>query len=76
MTPLHEIGQAVRDALQLVPLGAVRAIVVALLVLLLMWVIRLPRAATVDVRGGDRGVDLRWGAAAALVIQIVIYVLL
>lgn len=70
MTPLHTIGQSVRDALQAVPLGVVRGCILVALAALLVWVLRLPRSET---KPDDSAVDLRWGAAAAVVIQLVIY---
>ena len=73
MTPLHWIGEQVRALLQAIPLWCVRCLFVGLLVGLLIWVLRLPRSATTDPNGSESSVDLRWGAAAALVIQIVIY---
>lgn len=76
MTPLHTIGRAVRDALQAIPLAGVRAGIVLLLIALLIWVLRLPRAETTAAAGDEgRTIDLRWGAAAALLIQIAIYAL-
>lgn len=76
-TPLHLIGEAVRNLLLLVPMWGARALFIALPVIVLVWVLRLPQAETTDVRAdGARGVNLKWGAAAALVVQIVIYALL
>lgn len=70
MTPLHSIGQAVRDALQVIPLGVVRGLILLALALLLVWVLRLPRSET---QRDESSLDLRWGAAAALLIQLAIY---
>lgn len=74
MTPLHEIGDALREWLLAVPLPAVRALFVGSLVVLLIWVWRLPKHATTPP-GGPRRWDenLKLGATAALVVQILIY---
>lgn len=74
MTPLHQFGEALRNALLAVPLSAVRFLMVSLLAVLLIWVLRLPQADT-QPPGGARRFDenLKWGAAAALLIQILIY---
>lgn len=74
MTPLHELGDALRTWLSAIPLAAVRVLFVATLAVVLIWVWRLPRSATTPP-GGPRRWDenLKLGATAALVIQIVIY---
>lgn len=77
MTPLHQFGEFVRQTLQLIPLALVRVLFVASLVLLLIWVMRLPRFATTPRAGAKRwDENLKTGAAIALVIQILIYVFL
>ena len=75
MNALHTIGQWVRDALAAIPLGVVRGAIVVALTLLLAWVVRLPKTETTDTGRGERRVDLRFGAALALLIQIAIYAL-
>ena len=74
MTPLHHIGDLLRDWMLAIPLPAVRALFVATLAVVLIWVWRLPRWATTPA-GGPRHWDenLKVGATAALVVQIVIY---
>ncbi len=75
MTPLHELGQAIRDALQLIPMPVVRLLFLALPAAILIWLLRLPRTETV-MPGADEkatGFDLRWPAAVALIVQLVIY---
>jgi hypothetical protein len=74
MTPLHDIGDALRDWLSAVPLGAVRGLFVGTPLVLLIWVWRLPRHAT-SPPGGPRRWDenLKITATAALVVQILIY---
>ena len=79
MTPLHWIGDTVRQAMMAVPMSVVRAIFVALLLALLVWVLRLPKERTRPPEGSD-GADhwsanLKLWAAIALILQIVIYLL-
>ena len=77
MTPLHSIGEGVRNALLSVPLWSARALFIALPTVVLLWVLRLPREETAQIGpNGVAGANLKWGAAAALVIQIAIYALL
>ena len=74
MTPLHWIGNSIRDLLLPLPLWAVRVVFVAVPVLLLVWVLRLPRELTVSPEHPDsQWRNLRWWASAALAVQIVIY---
>lgn len=76
-TPLHEFGGLVRDALLQIPLWGARALFIALPAVVLLWVLRLPREETTDPAAGDTGgTNLKWGAAAALVVQIAIYALI
>ncbi|MCA9053024.1 MAG: hypothetical protein KDA75_04265 [Planctomycetaceae bacterium] len=76
MTPLHWIGQFIRDGLQAIPLGAVRAAILLGLALLFLWVLKLPSSETTQVSERGRSADLRWGAALAILLQLVIYALL
>ena len=77
MTPLHHIGEFVRDALLGIPLWAVRALFVGSLVVLLVWVLRLPRTATTPREGARRwDENLKGPAALAVVIQLLVYLLL
>ena len=75
MTPLHQFGNAIREMLTAVPLSWARALFIAVPVLLLLWVLMLPRSETAPPDGEtrDRWSDLKIWAALALVIQIVIY---
>ncbi len=74
MTVLHEIGGFVRELFLAIPLSVVRVLFVAVPVLLLLWVIRLPRERTISPDGeGLWSENLKYGAAAALLVQIVIY---
>ena len=77
MTPLHHIGEFLRQRLLLIPLSAVRILFVGTLIILLFWVLRLPRSATTPVGGAKRwDENLKLGASIALLIQIVIYICL
>lgn len=77
MTPLHHFGEFIRNCLQTIPLSAVRVLFVGSLVLLLIWVLRLPRSATTPAGGAQHwDENLKVGAASALVIQILIYLCL
>lgn len=77
MTFLHAVGDWLRGMLLTIPPGTVRALFLALPVLLLIWVLRLPRERVLPP-----GVPYRWdadqrlGAAVALGIQILIYAVL
>lgn len=77
MTALHSIGEAIRNALILVPLSMVRVLFVGTLLLLLIWVIRLPAGRTRPDNGTQRwDENLKVPATIALVLQIVIYLTL
>jgi hypothetical protein len=73
MTPLHAVGDFFRELLLRVPLPAARVLFLTLLIAVLVWV---------AVRGPDPGEDparartLKIWAAAALVLQILIYTLM
>lgn len=74
MTILHQIGDALRDALSSLPLGVVRGLFIALPLAVLIWVMSLPRSETVAENAAPRGgANLKWGAALALGLQILIY---
>ncbi|MCA9038482.1 MAG: hypothetical protein KDA91_25325 [Planctomycetaceae bacterium] len=77
MTPVHQLGEWLRQLLQAVPLPAVRALFVGSLIILLVWVLRLPTS-EVSPPGGAKRWDenLKFGACLALAIQIVIYAIL
>lgn len=77
MTPLHHFGEALRNLLGTVPIAAARILFVLVLVVLLVWVLRLPASET-SPEGGARRWDenLKFGAGLALGIQIIIYVIL
>lgn len=74
MTPLHKIGDFLRETLMLIPLSGVRVLFLASLVAVLVWVILLPRERTEPPGGAKRwDANLKITAAVALLIQIVIY---
>lgn len=74
MTPLHALGDFLRNLLSQVPLWAVRVIFVLLLVVLLVWVLSLPRTEMRPPGGQPRwDANLKLWAAVALLIQIAIY---
>lgn len=74
MTPLHHMGEFVRTALLQIPLPAVRTLFVASLVVVLIWVIRMPSSRTTPETGAKRwDENLKIGACVALALQIVIY---
>ncbi|MGE3807449.1 MAG: hypothetical protein AB7K24_22525 [Gemmataceae bacterium] len=74
MTPLHHIGDWVRAALLAMPLPLVRLVFVLVPVVVLVWVMCLPREVTSPVEGNRRwDENLKLWAAVALLIQIAIY---
>lgn len=74
MTPLHSFGESLRQLLQAIPLGWVRLLFVGTLVVVLLWVLRLPRSETTPVDGATRwDENLKLGAGLALIAQILIY---
>ncbi|QDV26797.1 hypothetical protein [Aureliella helgolandensis] len=77
MTPLHSFGEFLRQTLMLVPLSWVRVLFVGSLILLLIWVLCLPKSVTTPPEGTQRwDANLKLSAALALVIQILIYAML
>ena len=76
MTPLHQIGEAIRQALLQIPLGAARALFLLFLAALLAWVLFLPRHQTVrpNAQGNvPLSENLKLWAALSLVLQLIIY---
>lgn len=76
MNVLRSLGTAIREALLHVPLPLVRLVFVGLIVAVLVWVLRLPREETCPGNGAE---NCRWWqnlkvwAAAALLIQLLVY---
>ena len=75
MTFLHQIGELVRGWMMAVPMPVVRALFVLLPLVLLLWVLRLPRQTVqAPTRHGEKGgANLKLWAAVALALQVVIY---
>jgi hypothetical protein len=77
MTPLHQLGDAIRSVMLAIPLPAVRGLFVLTLVAVLIWVLTLPRSATTPPEGARRwDENLKVGAVFALLLQIVAYLVL
>ena len=78
MTPLHQFGEALRQLLLQVPLGAARALFLFLLIGLLIWVLTLPRDQTSSPATERPRLteNLKIWAALSLVIQLCVYWLL
>jgi hypothetical protein len=74
MTPLHGLGDFLRELLLRVPMGMVRGMFLAMFIVLLLWVLSLPRE---EVTNPERRTqNLKPWAVLALVVQILIYSLL
>lgn len=72
--PLHFIGTLLRSGFAQIPLPVARAFFVALPLLLMVWVLRLPdRTTTPAGRDCHWSEDLKVWAWLALAIQVVIY---
>ena len=77
MNPLHAAGDALRHVFLGIPMGFVRVLFIAIPLLLMLWVLRLPTSVTSAPGGEQRwDADLRIWAWAALAIQVVIYCVL
>ncbi|MCB1119962.1 MAG: hypothetical protein KJT03_00315 [Verrucomicrobiae bacterium] len=78
MTPLHHIGNFLRELVLLIPLWAARGIFVAVLLVVFIWVLRLPKERTRSPGGNQAGLsgNLKFWAAVAIGIQILIYLIL
>jgi len=77
MTILHRFGETLRQALGTIPLEFVRVLFVASLVLLLIWILRLPRERVVPENGTGRwDENLKLGASLAIGIQILVYLIM
>lgn len=77
MTPLHALGEAIRNVMLAIPLGAVRALFLLTLLAVLIWVLRLPASRTTPPGGARRwDENLKYGAALALLLQLLAYTFL
>lgn len=77
MTPLHVFGEWLRQLLMQIPLSAVRALFVLVLLAMIVWVLTLPRnATTAPGRPYRFTANLKLWATLALLIQVAIYVFL
>jgi hypothetical protein len=76
-TLLHHAGDAIRAAFSAVPSPVARAFFVGALVILLIWVLCLPKHRTRPREGepGGWSANLKLWAAVALTIQITIYLI-
>ncbi|MCB1229573.1 MAG: hypothetical protein KDN19_04875 [Verrucomicrobiae bacterium] len=75
ITILHRLGESLRELMVAIPMPVVRGIFVGLLLLLLLWVLRLPRERVrppAEVATGWSS-NLKLWAAVALGIQALIY---
>ncbi len=75
MTPLHQFGNFVKENMALIPLSLVKGLFIAIPLLILVWVLFLPASETTP--NEDRPLkwdeNLKYGASAALIFQILIY---
>ena len=77
MTPLHYIGDWLRELLSIVPLSAVRVLFLLVFAGLILWVLTLPRNETTDPARKYRIMEnLKLWAVLALLIQIAVYSIL
>lgn len=77
MTPLHAIGDFIRGILLVIPLPAVKILFILVPLILLAWVLFLPKEQVVPP-GKERGIgsNLKVWAALALLIQVILYAVL
>ncbi|GIW81743.1 MAG: hypothetical protein KatS3mg105_3550 [Gemmatales bacterium] len=75
-TPLHVLGEWIRQLLSQIPLPVVRAVFVAVPIAVLIWVWRLPAEAALPPQPTGRlDENLKVWASLALLIQIAIYLI-
>lgn len=72
MTPLHHLGEYLRQALEAIPLPFARMLFLALLGGVLLWVLLLPRSET-SGSSPRFAENLKLWATLALLIQLAIY---
>ena len=78
MTPLHHWGDFFRELVLAVPMWAARAIFVFALIVVFVWVLRLPPDRVSPPENEDRKWtnNLKLWAAIAIGMQIIIYLIL
>jgi len=74
MTLFHHIGNALRELLMKLPLWSVRAVFLLVFIMLIIWVLTLPKHATVAPNSEHKpGHNLKLWATLALLIQVIVY---
>lgn len=73
MTPLHHIGNFIRELMVPIPLWCVRGLFLGTLITVLIWVLKLPRETTTPENATHWYQNLKIWACLALAIQIAIY---
>jgi len=78
MTPLHHIGEFIRQILTAIPLPMVRLLFAVFFLTLIVWVWRLPRERWAPSLDGETGLtaNLKLWALVALGIQLALYLLI
>ena len=77
MSPLHHVGEFLRELLLAIPMPVVRALFLAVPLILLAWVLLLPRKQVTAPDGeAGRGGNLRIWAVLALALQVLVYSIL
>ena len=68
-------GDWLRDLTVAVPINAARGLFILYFMVLLIWVITMKKSETSGtVPGSKKNIDLRYFAAAALIIQLILYI--
>lgn len=76
MSVLHALGDLLRNMFLQVPLWGARALFLAVLLGLMIWVVQLPKSATAPSASSPWHEDLRIWAWVALMLQLLAYGLL
>lgn len=77
MTPLHHIGEFVRNLMIAIPMPVVRGLFALFFIALIIWVWRLPKERWAPQEGEpvSFGSNLRMWALLALCLQLAIYLI-